>query len=65
MIPKDLLELVETMSCPFCDSEGLLSFDEGENGVTHCCENCGGSFQIMGVQEDGGIIITGIQEPQG
>jgi uncharacterized protein YbaR (Trm112 family) len=40
------------MICPFCQSDDLLVFVEDNGEKTHCCENCGGSFQIVQEPQD-------------
>ena len=49
------------MNCPFCKSDNLVTKDEFDercsevNIPTHCCEDCGGSYQI--VQEPQEILL--------
>jgi len=36
------------MRCPFCLSDKLESFwEEEDRPLTHCCEDCGASFEIV------------------
>jgi transposase-like protein len=35
------------MRCPFCQSDNLLTIEK-----TECCEDCGGSFEVVNPPQD-------------
>lgn len=40
------------MVCPFCQSDNLIAFKEEDDSETYCCDDCGGSFQIINEPQD-------------
>lgn len=42
------------LTCPFCQSDNLMTIVEGDT-TTQCCEDCGGSFEV--VQEPQDILL--------
>lgn len=40
------------MNCPFCQSDNIMAFNEEDKGITWCCEDCGGSFQVVQEPQD-------------
>jgi hypothetical protein len=39
------------MRCPLCLSDNLIVVNDS-GGDTHCCENCGASFQVVQESQD-------------
>ena len=50
------------LKCPFCQSDNLEPINE-DGKITQCCDDCGGSFEV--VQEPQDILLENIksQEP--